>query len=102
MAARLSSGDLHQFHWLAVAIVAHPCGFETKLASDMRLEEQTMHSLYAATEEVEHLIFIMRFGYSFFFSVHPLDFFLREQFFYITLNARANQPIQRRMNDLRN
>lgn len=45
MAAQLSSGDLHQFHRLAVAIVAHPCGFETTLASDMHLEDQTLHSV---------------------------------------------------------
>ncbi len=62
MAARLSSGDLQQFHELTVAIPQHPCGFETPLASDMHLGEQTSYKVClcnhsCVTEEADHLRF---------------------------------------------
>lgn len=69
MAAQLSSGDLHQFHRLAVAIAQHPCGFKTTLASDVHLGEQISYSVClcnrpGVTEMAEHLHFpslIMRY-----------------------------------------
>ncbi len=63
VAAQLSTGDLHQFHKLTVAIPQHPCGFETPLAADMHLVEQTsdnvcLRSLSCVTEVAEHLHFL--------------------------------------------